>query len=237
MEFLSARHAHLEFGDYDRRILFLILASDPDFLMHDIFLDTEIISESTIKQAPEEDKEKLKEKRKRQLSEFRDKVKSKLGFYDTNFLAYESDLRKIIDKDKLIFNVKYDALSRILERAQGVTIFDKITEEDLERLKLASERWLIEAENLKDFNSLAYNLLIKPGLFNIKNIPEQVLIFIMLADPELNMLRIYEEESREVFTKERCLEEVGFYDSHLIQLERKYHDKFLPDMRISIWDK
>ncbi len=237
IEFLAGKDIHFSFPNYDERILFLILASDPDFLMHKIYLDSEIILESTISKANDEKKEELTKQRKQQLSNFISRVKAKLGFFDNTFLTYESDLRKILEKDSLVFNVKYDALSKLFERASMIKDFDAITDERLEKLKAFGERWLIEAPNSKDYNSLAYNLLTKPELFSIKNIPEQVLQFILLFDPELRMLKIYEEETREDFIKSRCEEELGFYDSHLILLERKYHDRFVPDMKISIWDK
>lgn len=237
IEFLAGRNIHQIFPTYDEKILFLILASDPDFLMHKIYLDSKIILESTINKASAEEKDALIKERRQQSNTFINRVKSKLGFFDNTFLTYESDLRKILEKDKLLFNVRYDALSKILERAEAVKDFDSLTDEDFNRLKTFGERWLIEAPNPNDYNSLAYNLLIKPELFNIRTIPEQVLQFILLFDPELRMLKIYEEETREDSIKSRCEEEFGFYDLHLILLERKYHDRFVPDMKISIWDK
>lgn len=237
IEFLAGKDIHFIFPSYDEKILFLILASDPDFLMHKIYLDSKIILESTINKANDEEKEALIKERKQQSNTFINRVKSKLGFFDNTFLTYESDLRKILEKDSLVFNVKYDALSKILERAEAVKNFDNLTDEDFKRLKTFGERWLIEAPNPNDYNSLAYNLLIKPELFSIRTIPEQVLQFILLFDPELRMLKIYEDETREDSIKSRCVEELGFYDSHLILLERKYHDRFVPNMKISIWDK
>jgi len=237
IEFLAGRNIHLVFPTYDEKIVFLILAGDPDFLIHDMYLDSKIILEATISQADDEEKPLLIEKRKRQITDFINRVKSRFGFFDMKILTYESALRKIIEKDKLVFDVKYDATTKMMERAQQVHNFDSITDDDIERLKLSGDRWLVETPDTNDYNSLAYNLLTNPKLFNIKTIDEQVLLFIMLFDPELRMLKIYEEESRIPYTEARCIEEIGFFDLNLIRLERKYHDKFLPDMKLSEWDK
>ncbi|MBQ6323711.1 MAG: hypothetical protein IJI22_02645 [Bacilli bacterium] len=231
--YLSNPRIYADIKTYDEKILFLILALDPELEIYDLYLNSEIVSNATIAKASDEEKDKLIQKRKEQIHKFFSEAKNRFPFFDREILSYESDFAKILRKDKVFSGIKYDAISKIIERANQVDSFDSISEDDLEKLKTTSNVWLSCAEDLKDYNSLAYNLLKNPKHFKINTIPEQVLMFLLLADPELDMLRVYEEESQEDKIKERCLEEFGFYDFHLIQLEKKYHDKFLPDKKVS----
>ena len=58
-----------------------------------------------------------------------------------------------------------------------------------------------------------------------------------MVDPDLQMLKISEEEYKEPYVSERCIKEIGFFNPELVRLERKYHDKFVPEMKISDWEK
>ena len=61
------------------------------------------------------------------------------------------------------------------------------------------------------------------------------MLFVMLVDPELNMLKIYYDESMYQKMEERSLEELGFYNPELIRLEVEHHRTFTPEKKISEW--
>ena len=58
---------------------------------------------------------------------------------------------------------------------------------------------------------------------------------ILLTDSNLDMLRIHEEESMMNITKERIIEQFGYFNTELLVLERKFHNRFCPDKELSIW--
>ena len=37
--------------------------------------------------------------------------------------------------------------------------------------------------------------------------------------------------------KERIIEEFGYFNTELLTLERKYHERFCPDKKVSVWTK
>ena len=37
--------------------------------------------------------------------------------------------------------------------------------------------------------------------------------------------------------KERIIEEFGYFNTELLTLERKYHKRFCPDKKVSVWTK
>ena len=51
------------------------------------------------------------------------------------------------------------------------------------------------------------------------------------------MLRIYEEESMMPKVEERTIEQFGFFNQGLLPLERKFHKRFCPEKKLSIWTK
>ena len=51
------------------------------------------------------------------------------------------------------------------------------------------------------------------------------------------MLRIYEEESRMQNVEDRIKEQFGYYNTVLLSLERKFHNRFCPDKKVSVWTK
>ena len=48
-------------------------------------------------------------------------------------------------------------------------------------------------------------------------------------------LRIYEEESQMKYMKERTNDQFGYFNTDLLALEKKYHERFCPDKKVSIW--
>ena len=51
------------------------------------------------------------------------------------------------------------------------------------------------------------------------------------------MLRIYEEESMIPNVEDRIIEAFGYYNKELLTLERKFHERFCPDKKLSIWSE
>ena len=74
-------------------------------------------------------------------------------------------------------------------------------------------------------------------MLGLRNLAEQAALFILLVDSNLDMLRIYEEESRMPNVEKRIIEEFGYYNSELLNLEKKFHKRFCPEKELSIWTK
>ena len=80
----------------------------------------------------------------------------------------------------------------------------------------------------------AYSVTEQKKLLGISGIAEQLVLFILLVDSDLDMLRIYEEESIMQNVAARIIEQFGYYNQELLTLERKFHRRFCPDKQISI---
>ena len=68
-----------------------------------------------------------------------------------------------------------------------------------------------------------YSVIDQKKLLGLNNSYEQLALFILLVDGELDMLRIYEEESRMPNVEKRIIEDFGYYNSELLNLEKKFH--------------
>ena len=224
---------------FDEKILHLILATDPDFITFKTFLASNITPIEDINDEQDEKRRRqLQDQRRLEIETFEKEVRKQIGFYDGNLIKYERILTMTLFKTEgFISDVKTSSINPLLKRAELVKNINVITELNLKRLKLVAERWATMAKDPQDLNSLAYNLLNKYKDMHIHTIEEQIILFILIADPELDLLRIFEEESTYQKMQERAQEEKGFYNKGLINVERLYHDKFEPEKVISAWTK
>lgn len=226
-----------ELKTFDERILYLILSCDPELELMKTFISSEITPASHIEDEENETKrQELQTRRKQELNEFKNSVRSKIGFYDSRLLRYESLLsRGLFRKNGLVSDVKIPSLKSLLARAELIKNLNIITDISLLRLRSIQKRWIDEAKDPKDLNSLAYNLLNRYKDLHIYNVEEQIIVFMLIADPNLDLLRFFEEESNYKQIKARSLQELGFYNKELINVEQLYHDKFEPNRILSAW--
>ena len=227
----------LELRTIDERLIYLILATDPNFETFNSFLASNIISTHDIESAPAVEQKRLAKERENALSAYETQVRETIGFYDPRLLKYESILKKGLLKSSGFFQgVIIPSINGLLKKADNIESFDNISSNILERIKLLKEKWCIEAKDPKDLNSLAYNILNNREI-RLYTPEEQILFFILVADPDLRLLTIYEEESKRDRINERALKEVGFVSNGLIKSEQLYHDKFEPEKQVSAWTK
>ncbi len=226
-----------ELKTFDERILYLILSCDPELETFKAFISSEIIPASHIDDEENERKRKeLETKRNQELNSFATKVRSKIGFYDPSILKYESILsRKLIKRPGFESDVKKPSLDTLLKRTNMVENINIINDQNLFRLRAIARHWLKEAKDPRDLNSLAYNLLYRFNDLHLYTVEEQIIVFMLIADPDLDLLKIYEEESNFKQVQQRALQELGFYNKGLIKVEQLYHDKFEPDKKLSSW--
>ena len=237
LQYLINPKIGLELKTIDERLLYLILSVDPDFKMFEAFLESDIIPESDIKSASAEEQPALQQKRKTSITSFSDRVRDEIGFYDPNLLKYESALKKGLLKEKGFFSkVRIPTISSLIRKADKVANLDVISDLNLGRIKYLIQKWYTEAKDPQDLNSLAYNIINNRELHLF--VPEeQVLFFTLIADPDLSLLTIYEEECTIDKIKARAQREVGFITKGMLNIERLYHDKFEPEKQISAWTK
>ena len=69
----------------------------------------------------------------------------------------------------------------------------------------------------------------------IKTWNERLAFLILSVDPNLDMLRIFEEDSLMTKVQERIKEEFGYYNQAMLRLERKNKERFYPELKLSPW--
>ncbi len=238
LKYLINPRIYFELKTIDERILFLILSTDPELKTYTSFLGSEIIPLEDIKTASEEEAPNLTDQRNNAIYNFEKEVRTEIGFYDQQFIKYESILSKGLFKDKgLIEDVKIPSIRSITRKADQIENIEKLNQLSIARMNRIRDRWYTEAKNPSDFNSLAYNILNNSRELRLFTKEEQVLLFTLIADPELNLLRIFEEECTQERIIERALSEVGFYSQGMLRFEKLYHSKFEPEKQISAWTK
>lgn len=198
--------------NFDEKIFFLINVVDPKLKCYNASIQT----------ADNEDLERSMTKA--------------AGFYDKNLISYEDTYRKKFVKDQeFAQDIKKNYLNRIFIFLRPTYTFDKIKPERYQQIEELAKNWIASVNNPKDANSLAYSIFKQSNLLPVKSLEEIVCLFILCIDPDLNALRIYEEESDTAKLIERSISELGFYNKDLIEKEKTFHKVFMPNKVVSEW--
>ena len=237
LEYLTSPTASFELKTFDEKILLLILATDPELKTIKIFTQSDIpLKEPILKIEDEKERAQKLEERKEAIQLFASKVRQEIGFYDEQFLRYENALwNGLMKENGFVEDVKIPSINSLLSRSVNIKNLDIISLPNLERLKRIATKWHIEAKDPKDLNSLAYNIINRYKVLHIYTLEEQVVLFILVADHSLELLRMFAEESKYEKLEQRALDELGFYHKGLIRAEQLYHDKFEPTKKVSSW--
>lgn len=236
IEFLANSTIHLIMPTFDERITFLIEILDPNLDIFNDYIREPIITQQEINEASEDDKDFLIQNKQEQLSDFIRRMREKYGFYDGQLIKYES---KYAAKMKRSFSfqtgIKRNYADILLSNAQYVKDFTNITDEEFNKINTKAQFYISKAPNPKSPNDLAYNLAMSNPFIRCKTLEEMFALFITIIDPDLQMLTIYEEESIKDKMRIRAKKQLGFFNAELVRLEKAYHQRFLPDKKISIW--
>lgn len=239
LQYLTSPLIGLEFRTFDERIAFLIMMVDPNLVTFKEFLKTDLISLEEIEKAAD-DKEKcrLRNIRSQTISAYEASVREKIGFYDVKLLKYEElYFKRFFGEKELVTEVNSHNQDSFIKRSKLLKDFNSISDERYERLTDLAQIWLSVAPDKFNSKVATYSVTNQKKLLGLNNLAEQLTLFILLVDPNLNMLKIYEEECMIKNTERRTIEEFGYFNMDLIALERKYHDRFCPNKQVSIWSK
>ena len=235
LEYLTNPTIHLKYRTFDERVAFLIMMVDPELVLFREYLKLNAISKEEI--AKVEDKKEraaLLQKRNQAILNFQSTVREKLGFYDAKLIKYEEMyFNKFLGEKELITEVGNNNQEAIIFRAKVLSNFDSVSDERFEQLKDIAQGCLSIAPY--DTKVATYSVINQKKLLGLSGMAEQLALFILLVDSELDMLRIYEEESMMSEVERRIIEQFGYYNPELLKLEKKFHKRFCPDKELSFW--
>ena len=135
----------------------------------------------------------------------------------------------------MITDVNNCAIDSIIIRARILNDFDGISDERYDELVSIAQWWSSLVPVQYRSKTAIYSVINQAKLLGLKNAVEQLTLFILLIDNDLDMLRIYDEESKTDIIERRITEQFGYYHKELLRLEKKYHKRFCPDKPISLW--
>lgn len=237
--YLTSPQIHLEYKSFDEKLAFLIMMVDPELVTYKEFLKINLMSTSELfKVEDRKERERLMDLRNQTVSGYESTVREKIGFYDPRLLKYEELFFKKFYNDKeLVTDVRMNNQDTIMLRARFIKSFDSISDERYEELVELSQLLLSLVPDKYNTSLATYSVVDQKRLLGLKNSYEQLALFVLLVDSDLDMLRIYEEESRMQNVEERIKEQFGYYNTVLLSLERKFHNRFCPDKKVSVWTK
>ena len=237
LQYLTSPLIGLEFRTFDERIAFLIMMVDPNLITFKEFLKTDLISLEEIEKV-DDDKERshLRNVRTQTISAYESSVREKIGFYDVKLLKYEElYFKRFFGEKELVTEVNSHNQDGFIKHSKLLKDFNSISDERYKRLTDIAQIWLSVAPDKFNSKVATYSVTNQKKLLGLNNLAEQLTLFILLVDPNLDMLRIYEEESMMQNVERRIIDQFGFFDKELLNLERKFHDRFCPNKEISAW--
>lgn len=239
LQYLTNPLIHVDLKTFDERIAYLIMTTDPNLVAFKEFLKLNLISISEINKVTDKNERNyLKELRKQTILEYESKVREKIGFYDVKLLKYEEIFfKRYFNKKELVTEIESNNQDNIITKAKSLKNFNNISNERFKELVDIAETWLTLVPKNYNYKVASYSVTTQHKLLGLKNTEEQLALFILLIDNNLDMLRIHEEESMIQNTKERITEQFGYFNIELLVLERKFHNRFYPDKQLTIWTK
>lgn len=239
LQYLTSPYIHLDLRTFDERVAFLIMMLDPNLLTFKEFLKIDLISISKITEAKnEKERNRLTSMRNQTILAYQAAVREKIGFFDAKLLKYEElFFKRFFSEKELVTEVGMNSQDILIIKAKSLKDFNSISDKRYADLVHIAQTWLSLAPIKYNSNVAAYSVTEQKKLLGIIDTAEQLALFILLVDSDLDMLRIYEEESMMQNVESRIIEQFGYYNQELLPLERKFHDRFCPDKKISIWSK
>lgn len=235
LEYLTNPTIHLKYRTFDERVAFLIMMVDPDLVLYREYLKLNIMSKEDIaKVEDKKERAELLQKRNQAILNFQSAVREKLGFYDPKLIKYEEMyFNKFLSEKELVTEVGNNNQEAVIFRAKVLRDFNGVSDERFEQLKDIAQGCLAIAPY--DTKVATYSVINQKKLLGLSGMAEQLALFILLVDSELDMLRIYEEESMMSEVERRITEQFGYYNPELLNLEKKFHKRFCPDKELSFW--
>ena len=239
LQYLTNSNIHFDLDSYDERIAYLILMADPNLVTFKEFLKMDLISKEEISLVKEKKKRnRLSEMRNQSLLAYKARVTEQIGFFDPKLLKYEElFFKKFFNDKELITEIGNDNCDKLMLRGKLLPDFNSISDERYEDLTNIAQIWLSLVPEKYNSKVATYSVTSQKKLLGLNNLAEQLAMFILLTDSDLDLLKIYEEESTMKKIEKRSIEQFGFFNKDLLVLEMKYHDRFCPDKKLSAWTK
>ena len=237
LQYLTNPRIYFDLKTFDERLAFLIIMTDPNLVTFKEFLKINLISIAKINKIEDEEKRNnLKNIRTQSIETYKSIVRKKIGFFDIKLLKYEEIFfKKFLNEKELITEICCNNQDIIIIMAKALKDFNSITQERYKELIDISKAWLLLVKEKHNSKIATYSITNQKKLLGLNTLEEQLALFILLTDSNLNMLRIYEEESTIKNIEERIIEQFGYYNKELLILERKFHDRFYQNKDLSIW--
>lgn len=212
--------------DFDTKIVFLILCCDPCLIHFNTYMKSPIISEDEIGEIETiEEKNAARKAKIKQLKNFENEVKYRIGFYDYNLVNLEFAFFKKFYSDKVLFaNVKADMISLIYKASLNYPFLNTLTNNEIEKLINNSKNYLsyLAKENKNNsINTMIFNIFYQGEILELETIIQKLFFLVATIDGECRALSC--SNNLNVHNKEQEIENlIGFYNGNFIKAEKEY---------------
>lgn len=162
-------------------------------------------------------------------------IKSYLGFIDERMFFYETIyVNKLLCKNEINTCILEDNTDTLLRQVSSINDLDMIDDKVWSKLIEASKKFCQKVKK-PSIEIVSNALVFQQDFFDISSTVEQIILFVLILDPNFHLITIFEEESRYEEIKKRALQELSFYHKDLITIEKMMIKKYFPSHKASIW--
>lgn len=208
---------------FDEQILFLILAIDPDLTIYSYFLKNGYSLR---------DPEEIRRSKANALIDF---IIARVGYFDPEFIKFEETFfLKYLKNGDVLSHINKDC-STFLDLLMTISSFKDISESEYRFISKKAEYYFTVCEDPKSVTTLCFNVNNPNSVLELYSVPYKIIFLIMVIDPDLMALKIYEEESNEERIKERTIQALGFFHEGLAKAEDAFRRRFCLERNVSDW--
>ncbi len=220
----------------DQKMFLFILLMDPRLEIYEVYLKKPIFSNVEIaKHLDKFEQNHMYQRNYRSQRNIEKVLMNVLGCFDEELIKYEIAYKNnVIWRNKINMEVKVDYAKDILKLSEGLANLDEISEERYPQLVGIAQKIKEEIRPLST-PVITHAILYQSNLLGIETRLEQVLLYLLIFDPNFHLIDIFEEESRYQQIEQRALNELGFYEKNLINIEKMMIEKFSAKKKETNW--
>lgn len=232
----------LKYRSFDERVIFYLYVMDPDMDVMNYYLNMEhpkkpLVNPYDFSVDGDDVQEELNQYYYQvdlSKSEFRNIIRKNIGFYTPYLFKYEKIFfeKYLLDKELINnSNILFD--SSLINLFNCVTNFNHIDIERYNEIKRITDFYSL---NDYDYSTSLYHIFKQFSLLGLNTSQEQALFFILVNDPNLDILGNHFESCNLKDVYKFMFDRFGFVSEKAYLVEKEYRDKFRPDISFDFDD-
>lgn len=205
----------------DQRMILFILLMDPELEIYNVYMKNPRYNKKEIDEETDKTNQNyMYQNNYRSTRNIEYILKFYLGCVDERLIEYEIAYKNnVLCKGIINKDVHVDQTKKLLRMSDNIVSLEEIDNDRFLKLMMIANRLKEEIVPLS-LTILSNAIINQRDILGINSELEQVILFLLVSDPDYHLIDIYEEESRYQNIERRAKNELGYYNKSLIKIEK-----------------